>query len=135
MTDAKTSDALEQAVANILNKALQAAETAGEFVVEQLPDVARQYVLYMGVWHTVKAALFFALLATAIVLYRKGVKWDMSQPDSNERGAFTALVGFFGGIGCLAVLFTGFIPSVHVAIMAFIAPKVLLIKWAAVLIK
>lgn len=131
-----TADVLEQAVAAILNKALQAAETAGEFVVEQLPDVARQYVLYMGTWHTVRALAFLALLITIVVLYRRLVRWDMrDDAEHNDQGFITFVGGIVGGVATLLFVVWPLTTSVKTAIMAFLAPKVLLIQWAADLIK
>lgn len=113
---------LQKAVADMLVKATQAAEAAGKFAIEQLPDVAHQYVMYIGIVHTLWVVFGFFLLGLVVWCIKQGRKYD-------EDGYFiVAVFGTVAGVMCI-----GF--SISTAIMAFVAPKVLLIQWAAELVK
>lgn len=130
---------LEAAVADMLIKATQAAEAAGKFAVEQLPDIAQQYVLYVGVTNTIKALLCIGLVILICYAIKQQVKWvsGWSQRftyETNERGMsyiITACVVLFGGIPLTGYFFH----FVDRAVLAFLAPKILLIQWAAELVK
>ena len=112
---------LNKAVADLVVKATQAAEAAGKFAVEQLPDVAHQYVMYVAImsWAMV-------VLGTLVVLFPLFLKkfYKIDEDNLFFMSIFTTLTG-----ACLV----GF--NLSNAIMATAAPKVLLIKWAAELVK
>lgn len=111
---------LQKAVADLILKATQAAEAAGKFAVEQLPDVAQQYVLYVAVtsWLWVVVGLLIMTIPVWVWKFTKEIEFAIPS------AIFSTLIG---GMVVAANLST--------AIMATVAPKVLLIKWAAELVK
>ena len=118
---------LNKAVADILVKATQAAEAAGKFAMEQLPDVAQQYVTYVALysWIMVIIGLLAAMVPPAVL-------WKLLKDEHpGDRMGATVMVGTLTGfIGTLFVLF-----NLKEAVMATVAPKALLIQWAASLVK
>lgn len=130
---------LEQAVAELIIKATSAAEAAGKFAIEQLPDIAQQYVLYIGVSSTIKALLCLPLVFLFLWGVKKQSEWVSKwKPtfsyDSNDRGLTfiaTSLLAVFGGIP----LTMFFLRNIDNAMLAFLAPKILLIQWATILVK
>ena len=112
---------LNKAVADLVIKATQAAEAAGKFAVEQLPDVAHQYVLYVAVisWAMVILGILLFLLLFFLEKF-----YDVKGDNLFFLSIFTTSIGL-----CLV----GF--NISNAIMATVAPKVLLIQWAAELVK
>lgn len=118
---------LQKAVADLILKATQAAEAAGKFAVEQLPDVAQQYVLYVAVTSWLWVAVGLAIMSAPIWMWRA----TKSFRHSDDRWAATIGSGFIGAL--IGGLFIS--SNLSTAIMATVAPKVLLIKWAAELVK
>lgn len=118
--------ALEQAVADLLLKVTSAAEAAGRFAVEQLPDVAQQYVLYVAIksWVWFGAGVF--LLALAVWLCKKA--WRDLDADEAPFLLISSPLSFL--IGSIIVG-----ANIGDAILATWAPKILLIQWAAELLK
>lgn len=55
---------IESQLAKIIEKALEVAEKTGEFVLDQAPDLIRQFILY----HTVKSALY-TLMSILLIFF------------------------------------------------------------------
>lgn len=118
---------LQQAVAQLILKATQAAEAAGKFAVEQLPDVAQQYVLYVAVISWFWVILGFAIALIPIWVWKATKDFENFEDLMFSRFFGTAVPLVIGGLLIVCNLST--------AIMATLAPKVLLIQWAAELVK
>lgn len=120
---------LQKAVADLIIKATQAAEAAGKFAVEQLPDVAQQYVLYIGIISSISVIASLGLILIPFWAY----KWAFKHSGGSFGDAIfsASLIAIpcwvIGGI-CL-------VNSFDKAVLAFFAPKILLIQWTADLIK
>lgn len=121
---------LQKAVADILVKATSAAEAAGKFASEQLPDVAQQYVMYIAVYNGVLVSFGLVIIFGCPIL----AGWTFRNGDgySGPTKAQGALIG-----GLFGVAFGGaFIAaSMKSLILAVFAPKILLIQLAAQLVK
>ncbi len=111
---------LEDAVAQMLLKVTAAAETATEFVVGQLPDVAQQYIA----WQIADGLMwcFFCLLATFMV-YRV-----------TSRKNWKDLAILFWVVWVLVVV-PSFLYNATQSLKAYVAPKIVLIEWAGNLAK
>jgi hypothetical protein len=118
---------LEQALADAVLKATNAAEVAGIFMAEQLPDVAQQFIKYKFleavIWSSVWPFLALMMLIASAICFRK-----CARPD--DYVICTAIcLGF-------ALLFaSNALSDIQTALMAHYAPKVLLIQWASDLTK
>jgi hypothetical protein len=132
------SNELENAVAQFILKTTQAAEAAGKFAVEQLPDVAQQYVLYRGGWALLENAF---ILLSLIVLVAWVCKVYKELKELKEEEDISEGQGFLLFLGTAAILaWFGFglfkiVANAKIAFLAFYAPKILLIQWAASLVK
>lgn len=109
---------LEQVVAEILQKALAAAETATEFVLNQLPDVARQYIM----WRIAEGLMWvvFCLLTTAVV--HKVAKHFSKATDGFSYPLLWVPWTIF--------VLPAFCINTTQALKAYVAPKIVLIEWA-----
>lgn len=129
---------LEKTVADILVKATNAAEAAGKFAMEQLPDIAQQYVMYVAIWNSLVTSFVVVSFVVAGFLIRWQLRWigewnSANQYAENERYYSLIPTGIVSFIGVL-VLGTAFFSAANKAVLAFFAPKVLLIQWAATLV-
>ena len=121
------------AVANAGNKAVG-------FVVDQLPDVIQQLILYKAVWHGFMALLFISMVVLSIVVW---VKLFKKAKVNLSEGKYPHDEGFSGGmIFSVRICYLAFVPSFFLSIhhiesflLVTLAPKVWLLEYAAQLIK
>jgi 4-amino-4-deoxy-L-arabinose transferase-like glycosyltransferase len=111
---------LEDAVAQMLFKVTAAAETATEFVVGQLPDVAQQYIA----WQIADGLLWcFFCLAVTFVVYR-----FTSEKDWKDLATLVWVVWFL-------LVVPIFLFNATQSLKAYVSPKIVLIEWAGNLAK
>ena len=115
---------LQSKLVEILTSIQAATGKAADFAMDQLPDIAQSYVVYGRVSATFWAALAFASLA-AIFCKRKALD------DALNNGDFWPVPTIFGA----AVAGLIFITSLQSAFLAWLAPKVWLLKELAQLVK
>lgn len=128
------ADKLQSALADVLNKSVQAAGDAKNFLVEQLPDVIKQLLA----WRLAKSigeCLFAVLLGATLLRYTrwyfrfgKSKEWDFDR--------YCELIPASFGFG-LGTLIGWFIVCVYFNIawlQIWLAPKVYLIEYASKLI-
>ena len=125
---------LEKTVADILVKASNAAESAGKFAMEQLPDIAQQYVLFQGLWSAALCLFCAAYIAAFFFSVKPVSKWAAAGGYLSDRDMGYFFYWMFG-ITSVAISALVFLDSIKTAILAFFAPKILLIQWAATLVK
>ena len=121
------------AVVNAGNKAVG-------FVIDQLPDVIQQLILYKAVWHGFMALLFISMVVLPIVVWVKSFK--KAKVNLSE-GKYPHDEGFSGGmLFSIRVSFLTVVPSFFLSIyhiksflLVTLAPKVWLLEYAAHLIK
>ena len=121
------------AVVNAGNKAVG-------FVIDQLPDVIQQLILYKAVWHGFMALLFISMVVLPIVVLVKSFK--KAKVNLSE-GKYPHDEGFSGGMifstraSFLAVVPSFFLSIHHIEsfLLVTLAPKVWLLEYAAHLIK
>lgn len=121
---------LEKAVAELLTKAISAAEAAGKFAVDQLPDIAQQYVLYVGIMSSVWTVVGLLLFGSPFFLFHSFKKWNDGGVDENVVIPTIFIGGGLSIVGMICV-----VSNFDKMIMAFFAPKILLIQFAADLLK
>lgn len=121
---------LQSQLASILASIQSAASASADFAMEQLPEIAQQYVLYARVVSGVRGLFLLALAVAAFAYARYAYKhpWNTSgwahererlRSDSNE---FVAYLGPLIGVALLALAVWSF------NWMAWLAPKVWLLK-------
>ncbi len=121
---------LEKAVAELLTKAISAAEAAGKFALDQLPDIAQQYVLYVGIMSSVWTVVGLLLIGSPFFLFQCFKKWNSGEVDEN-----VVLPTLFLGSGFSIVGMFCAVANFDKMILAFFAPKILLIQFAMELLK
>ncbi len=119
---------LEQALADAVLKATNAAEVAGIFMAEQLPDVAQQFIKYKFLEAVIRSSVWtfltLTMLIASTVCFRK-----ISEAD----GVYTIPMALAIGFACIFIFIA--VSNAQTALMAHYAPKVLLIQWASDLTK
>ena len=148
MTD-KTKD---EVIAEILQKSLETAQKAGDFVVEQTPDLIQQLILYKTMVYGVSALaglivvglfaymLMWILRAHRFRSHRFRYLSDGEKPSWKDRAEHLYSIDFeiWGSIPTFAIGAVG-IPLLLYNIFAFLkitmAPKVWLLEYTVQLIK
>lgn len=125
---------MEEQLSRILEKALRLAEQTGEFVMEQAPDLLREFYL----WHTTKYSMAILLfLVLTIILYKlpywvgeKGgelEQWDEISiiiKGYKLNGIFCAFSWLFSAIA-LGLMFQ----EIYHLTFILVAPKLYLIEY------
>jgi hypothetical protein len=128
------NDELQNKLAEVLGGIAEGVTQAKDFAVEQLPDVAQQYIMFGMVWET---AAFVMLVAATVVcgwMVLRGWKlWsdDESSHQDADRGQMMMMFGSIPGvvfaIFCLAQL--------KAVLLVWFAPKLYLLQGIAGLVK
>ncbi len=118
---------LQDKLVEILTSIQTAAGKTADFALEQLPDIAQQYVLYARVMGT----LNLTLLGIVIVL----LLWGIRAYEKKSLNTEYAGVGYIFG-GCTTIgLCVVWAINLQSVIFVWLAPKVWLLKELANLIK
>lgn len=136
----QTVSKTDEAVASVLEAALEAAKVTGNFVVEQAPDLVQQLLLF----NTVKFGLVFSVTAcgavitgiTAGKLFKKAQQ--RSEQSSNCYATMDDFAQFWGGVfsaGAGIILSIIAVSNSVSFLKITLAPKVWLLEYAAALIK
>lgn len=123
------NEQLQGKLVEILSAIQSSAKTAGDFALEQLPDIAQQYVMYGRVMSLVGCLILIA--ATVFlgwIIHRLSV-WGKK---ADEPLAWLAMT--FPGFG-IAMAFIALWDQIATAGLVWFAPKVWLIKELAQLVK
>ncbi len=112
---------MEETLEKLLLKALEVAEKTGEFVIEQAPDLLKEFYT----WHTV-ADIFYILLS--VILMAIGVtafkKLDVYNGSEGKDAALVILMGASTTAGPLM-----FFMNLYDLLFILIAPKLYLIEY------
>ncbi len=118
---------LQGKLVEILTSMQVAVGKAGDFAAEQLPDIAQSYVLYGRLTNTVMAvlcALIFVGAWYAIIRFER---------DSKDK--FSSGMGYMLGGTVSSIPAIGAFAFTQSAMLAWVAPKVWLLKEIAGLLK
>jgi len=129
--DEKKTDALIEAVTNMVNGVSGAAGQATDFVLEQAPLVIQELILWKRVEHTLWLAISIVLLiALAFFVWKNVVKISSIISEGDDpfpRVMCTAVGGVVSLIIGLEMLFSNLTPCLQV----WLAPRLYLIEYAA----
>ena len=109
---------LQAQVTTILTQIATSVGELKDYSVEQLPEIAQQYITY-GIWSSsIYTGISFISLIICSILFYKGIrnfnKW------SEEATAFS--IGFAGAFGFISIFL--FFDNLHKLILVTTAPKV-----------
>lgn len=130
------NDELQGKLVEILGDISESVARTQDFAVEQLPDIAAQYLQFGIVAHTlaiIGTMLFLIIFVWGLVKFQKYTK------NSNGHGLFDdefflIMYAIVGGIGALLSVIFCISNAYHLA-MATLAPKIYLIQGIADLLK
>jgi hypothetical protein len=127
------NEELQANLAAVLGAITDGVTQTKDFAVEQLPDVAHQYIMFSLAFETVSFALAVAILITSVVVGLRALKRikdspKYETPDSDV--AITILCGFGTFLSALFAL-----SLLKPLLMVWFAPKVYLLQGIAGLLK
>ena len=122
------NDELQSKLVEVLTGISEGVSQAKDFAVEQLPDVAQQYIMFGMVWETTLLALY----ATFIALIAFGL-WKLWRSDTTDFEAVSAGT-VFGGFSLVGLLFA-FVIQLKPVLLVWFAPKLYLLQGIAGLVK
>ena len=128
------NEELQSKLVEVLTGISEGVAQAKDFAVEQLPDVAQQYIMFGMVWETTALVVLILLLLPSLHWAWVGFK-SMTANDadySDESRGFTFLL-----LGGMVSLFLGFgaIVQLKAVLLVWFAPKLYLLQGIAGLVK
>ena len=117
------NEELQKALGELLSKANNGINTAGEFLAAELPDVIQQLLM----WHSLKSCIYGVLFSfvLAISIYGLVRGWRAMVDDID----YTP--GFLCGLVAVAMSSIITFKCFSTALMIWVAPKVWLLEYAA----
>lgn len=123
------NEELQSKLVEVLTGISEGVAQAKDFAIEQLPDVAQQYIMFGMVWET---ALFVALGVVTITSALMSYSLWKNRDEFDE-----FLVGFIGPLaglfGVIAAIFA--VAQLKEVLLVWFAPKLYLMQGIAGLIK
>lgn len=119
---------LQGKLVEILTGIQTAVGKASDFAIEQLPDIAMQYIT----WGRVSESIYISIFATVFILCFLVARWGFKNRDSwEEVHGFAMMVGGAATIGSGILI----LANLSSLLMVWFAPKVWLIKELARMVK
>ena len=129
------SEKLQEAMAEIITKAVSSVEAAGSFIVEQTPDVIKQLLTWK-----LTEALFFVGLGVVIGLlsipfFKLGKYFGAQGRIDNNNDDVQCFLFYALTCICVFIGIVMFFVNMHTVLYIWMAPKVYLIEYASHLAK
>lgn len=131
------NEKLEEVLADMLEKAMNLAETSGEWALDKAPELIQQFLMW-EMWSSVVGAVVGFILLVIGVKSMVSLKRDLELPlgdrKYSKRGSSSADPTFLGvvtGVVGLVLLLVGtavFFGDLYTVIHILVAPDVYLIK-------
>jgi len=112
----KIMNKLEETLATILEKALNLAEQTGDFVLDQAPDLLKQFFM----WHTWESILGIILFLIISLVVHLTIRWFAKEEDDN----FYYIFEFFQIIPIIFLCV-----NIYQLVFILVAPKLYLIEY------
>ena len=128
------NDELQNKLAEVLGGIAEGVKQAKDFAVEQLPDVAQQYIMFGRMWET---AAFVMLVAATVVcgwMVLRGWRLTSDKEASysdHDRGQMLMIFGSVPGFAIAIFL----IVQLKAVLLVWFAPKLYLLQGIAGLVK
>lgn len=127
------NEQLKTQLSQFLGSILTGLEKGAGFVIEQAPDVVREYVLLCRVEYT-----FYVV--TSLLLILAAIKWvpvlaDRAVKVENEIEEVTCGItaAVLGGSGLISIFV--FLHSISPMLKAWFAPRILVIEWIKIMVQ
>jgi hypothetical protein len=128
------NDELQSKLAEVLGGIADGVSQAKDFAVEQLPDVAQQYIMFGMVWETAALVVSVIVFALSVWLTAWAVKKMMDDGTSYQQEYAAIVGGVMGGFGVFVFGITS-IAQLHPFLLVWFAPKLYLLQGIAGLLK
>jgi hypothetical protein len=128
------NDELQSKLVEVLTGISEGVSQAKDFAIEQLPDVAQQYIMFGMVWETA----LMGILVVASMLCVWWLVWGIKKGFSETSTYIEGQAGFFVALVSGVVLaFTGSfaIAQIKPVLLVWFAPKLYLLQGIAGLVK
>ncbi len=122
MSNKVENNNVENAVVEIINKAIQGIDSTTDFLLSEIPEVIQQLLMWNFAKSLILCTLFFALSITLIRFLFLSLK-EHNEPE-------LIIILMIAVVVCGAVTFAN-----HGWLMIWLAPKVWLIEYAANLVR
>jgi len=125
---------LQSKLVEVLTGISEGVAQAKDFAIEQLPDVAQQYIMFGMVWETT----LLGILVVASMLCVRGLVWGVKKASCETSTYAEEDVGFFMALfSGFALAFTGSfaVAQLKPFLLVWFAPKLYLLQGIAGLVK
>lgn len=128
------NDELQNKLAEVLGGIAEGVTQAKDFAVEQLPDVAQQYIMFGMVWET--AAFVMLAAATGLFTWMFLHGWKLASDDESsykdaDRGQIMMIFGSISGLATVVFCLV----QLKAVLLVWFAPKLYLLQGIAGLVK
>jgi hypothetical protein len=126
------NDELQNKLAEVLGGIAEGVSQAKDFAVEQLPDVAQQYIMFGRMWET--AAFVMLVAATGLFTWMFFRGWNAPDEAGYRDMERAQMLILFGSIpGVVFAIFS--IAQLKDVLLVWFAPKLYLLQGIAGLVK
>ena len=127
-------DELQLKLVEILTAIQVGVGKSADFALEQLPDIAQQYVLYGRAWHTASVLWWLAILASSVWV---ALRFGFLSKEVNSWGKWSdgRVAAAMSGTGATGVSSFILLWELRSAMLVWFAPKVWLLKEVAGLLQ
>lgn len=122
------SNNLDNALAEIINKAASEVDEAVIFINGQIPDAVNQVLIFELTWNVFMSFTSALIFCLSVLLSKKGFNEDFSKCDLNIA---SGVAGFIVSIASFFV----FAAYIKETLKIWLAPKIFLLEYAADLVK
>ena len=122
---------LQDKLVEILTQIQSAVGKASDFAMDQIPDIAYQYIKFKTVWYTVEGIAFIALVVGCIYTFKYSQRKYKDTEWNNEGYGFMVVASCL--VCALAVM--GVLHNIYSLLLVTMAPKIWLIQALAELAK
>jgi hypothetical protein len=128
------NEELQSKLVEVLTGISEGVAQAKDFAVEQLPDVAQQYIMFGMVWETTAFAMLIAATGLCCWVFVRGWKLALDKKSSYgeaDRGQLMMLFSSMTGI--VFAIFA--VVQLRSTLLVWLAPKLYLLQGIAGLVK
>ena len=128
------NDELQNKLAEVLGGIAEGVGQAKDFAVEQLPDVAQQYIMFGMVWETAAFVMLVAATGLCGWIVMRGWKLSNNSDSTYSQQDSGQMMMVFGSIpGAVLAIFC--LAQLKAVLLVWFAPKLYLLQGIAGLVK
>jgi hypothetical protein len=125
-----TSTILNKALADIITQATSGAAQAKQFLIDQVPDVVKQLLVFNEIWSAFLVFMGIAFMCSFVYCVKKCFINDWSENEHIGKSVVLMISTMISGIAGLALFFA----NIKGLLMLIFAPKIWLLDYSIALI-